>query len=69
MSRRGDCLDNAVSESWFSTLKHELSEDLESAADAKSQLFDFIEVFYNPNRMHSSLNYASPAEFERKAAA
>jgi len=69
MSRRGNCLDNAVSESWFSTLKHELGEDFESAADAKSQLFTFIEVFYNQQRMHSSLDFASPAEFERAATA
>jgi transposase InsO family protein len=69
MSRRGNCLDNAVVESWNSTLKAELSEDFESAADAKAQLFDFIEVFYNQTRLHSSLDYASPAEFERNAAA
>jgi transposase InsO family protein len=65
MSRRGDCYDNAAMESWFSTLKTELGEHFESAGDAKAKLFDFIEVFYNQQRMHSSLGYASPAEFER----
>ena len=67
MSRRGNCLDNAVVESWNSTLKSELGERFESPADAKAKLFDFIEVFYNQTRMHSSLDYASPAEFERDA--
>jgi transposase InsO family protein len=65
MSRRGNCLDNAAMESWNSTLKVELGEDFNSPADAKAELFDFIEVFYNQTRMHSSLDYASPAEFER----
>jgi len=65
MSRRGNCLDNAAMESWNSTLKSELGERFESPADAKTKLFDYIEVFYNRTRMHSSLGYASPAEFER----
>lgn len=67
MSRRGDCYDNAAMESWFGTLKTELGEDFESPFDAKRQLFDYIEVFYNRKRMHSSLGYVSPAEFERNA--
>lgn len=67
MSRRGNCHDNAAMESWNSTLKSELGEHFESPADAKAKLFDFIEVFYNQTRMHSSLDYASPAEFERDA--
>jgi transposase InsO family protein len=67
MSRRGNCLDNAAMESWNSTLKSELGEHFESPADAKTKLFDYIEVFYNQTRMHSSLDYASPAEFERAA--
>ena len=66
-SRRGNCLDNAAMESWNSTLKIELGEDFESPADAKAKLFDFIEVFYNQTRLHSSLDYCSPAEFERNA--
>jgi putative transposase len=65
MSRRGNCLDNAAMESWNSTLKSELGERFEGPAHAKAQLFDYIEVFYNQTRMHSSLDYASPAEFER----
>lgn len=68
MSRRGNCLDNAAMESWNSTLKSELGEQFESPADAKARVFDYIEVFYNQTRMHSSLDYASPAEFERGAA-
>ncbi len=69
MSRRGNCLDNAAMESWFSTLKSELGERFESMAAAKQRLFDYIEVFYNQKRRHSSLGYVSPAEFERMAAA
>ena len=65
MSRRGNCHDNAVAESWFSTLKAELGERYESYADAKEQLFDYIEVFYNQRRRHSALDYVSPAEYER----
>jgi len=65
MSRRGNCLDNAAMESWNSTLKSELGEHFENIADAKEQLFDFIEGFYNTHRMHSALDFASPAEFER----
>lgn len=68
MSRRGNCYDNAAMESWFSTLKSELGEHFESAQDAKVKLFDYIEVFYNQQRMHSAIGYAAPAEFERAAA-
>jgi transposase InsO family protein len=67
MSRRGNCLDNAAMESWFSTLKNELGERFESYAVAKAQLFDYIEVFYNQQRRHSSLAYATPADYERAA--
>jgi len=66
MSRRGNCLDNAAMESWFSTFKFELGERFESYADAKAKAFDYIEVFYNQQRRHSALGYASPAEFERE---
>jgi transposase InsO family protein len=65
MSRRGNCYDNAVAESWFSTLKSELGDRFESYAGAKEQLFDYIEVFYNQRRRHSALDYVSPAEYER----
>ena len=69
MSRKGNCWDNAVSESWFSTLKFELGETFASEAEAQRQLFNFIEVFYNQQRLHSTLGYVSPAEFERNARA
>jgi putative transposase len=65
MSRRGDCYDNAAMESWFSTLKSELGEHFRSATDARHELFDYIEVFYNRKRRHSTLGYLSPADFER----
>jgi putative transposase len=66
MSRKGNCIDNAVMESWFSTLKAELGERFETFGKAKEELFDYIEVFYNQKRRHSSLDYLSPAEYERK---
>jgi putative transposase len=66
MSRRGNCLDNAAMESWFSTLKSELGERFDSHGAAKEQLFDYIEVFYNARRLHSSLGYLSPSDFEKR---
>jgi len=66
MSRKGDCYDNAVMESWFRTLKAELGETFETHAEGQRKLFDYIEVFYNQQRRHSSLGYVSPAEFERR---
>ena len=66
MSRRGNCLDNAVAESFFSTFKSELGEDFESYANAKEQAFDYIEIFYNRQRRHSTLGYLTPADFERR---
>ena len=57
---------NAVMESWFSTLKHELGEHFDSCGEAKMALFDYIEVFYNQRRRHSTLGQVSPAEFERR---
>lgn len=65
MSRRGNCYDNAAMESWFSTVKFELGETFESIAQAKQQLFDYIEIFYNQRRRHSTLDYVSPADFEK----
>jgi hypothetical protein len=67
MRRRGNCYDNAAMESWFSTLKGELGERFESARDTRGQLFEYIEGFYNQQRMHSAIGYASPAEFEKAA--
>jgi putative transposase len=66
MSRRGDCYDNAAMESLFSTVKIELGEHFESDADAKRQVFDYIELFYNTQRRHSTLDYVSPLVFERR---
>jgi putative transposase len=66
MSRRGNCLDNAAMESWFSTVKAELGETFESISRGKAQLFDYIEVFYNQRRRHSALDYLSPARYERE---
>ena len=68
MSRRGNCHDNAVMESFFSTVKSELADQFASNADAKMELFDYIEVFYNQRRRHSTLGQISPAAFERRAA-
>ena len=67
MSRRGNCYDNAVMEAFFSTLKTELADRFDSCGDAKMALFDYIEVFYNQRRRHSTIGYLSPAAFERQA--
>jgi len=69
MSRRGNCYDNAVMESFFSTVKSELADQFASHGDAKMELFDYIEVFYNQRRRHSTLGQISPAAFERRAMA
>jgi transposase InsO family protein len=66
MSRRGNCHDNAVVEAFFSTLKGEEGEWFASHGDAKMQLFDYIEVFYNQRRRHSSAGRMSPAAYERR---
>jgi len=66
MSRRGNCYDNAVMESWFSTVKHELGQRFNSCGEATMELFDYIEVVYNQRRRHSTLGQISPAEFERR---
>jgi transposase InsO family protein len=66
MSRRGNCYDNAVMESFFSTVKSELGEHFDSHGEAKMELFDYIEVFYNQRRRHSTLGQISPAAFEQR---
>jgi len=66
MSRRGNCYDNAVMEAFFSSLKNELADRFESCGQAKMELFDYIEVFYNQRRRHSTIGYVSPAVFERQ---
>jgi transposase InsO family protein len=66
MSRKGDCWDNAVAESFFASLKREVEEieDLESHAQANVILADYIDKFYNLQRRHSTIGYRSPTEFE-----
>jgi putative transposase len=66
MSGSGNCFDNAVMESWFSTLKFELGEHFIDMEDAGRKLFEYIEAFYNQERLHSSLGYVSPATKERQ---
>ena len=67
MSRRANCWDNAPMESFFATLKKELvhDEDYATRAEARASLFEYIEVFYNRVRRHSSLGYKSPVGYER----
>lgn len=66
MSRKGNCYDNAVVESFFSTLKNELvhERDYHTRDDARAEVFEFIEVFYNRQRLHQTLGYVSPVQFE-----
>jgi putative transposase len=68
MSRRANCYDNATMESFWSTLKWELiyRRAFDTRAQARTQIFDYIEIFYNRQRTHSSLNYLSPVDFELK---
>jgi len=68
MSRKGNCYDNAVAESFFSTLKNELvhHQTYHTREDASREIFAFIEGFYNRQRLHQSLGYLSPLEFERR---
>ena len=70
MSRSGNVWDNSAMESFFSSLKTErlARKAYRSRADAKSDVFDYIERFYNPRRRHSTIGYKSPMEFERIAA-
>jgi transposase InsO family protein len=66
-SRKGNCWDNAVAESFFSTLKREIEFNVfQNLKDAKNNIFDYIEVFYNRQRSHSFLGYVSPEKFELK---
>ena len=68
MSRRGNCWDNAVAESFFSTLKIELVHDADWAThvEAYSAVAEYLEIFYNTQRRHSVLGYVSPVAFERQ---
>lgn len=68
MSRRGNCWDNAVAESFFASLKVELVHDAAwtTRAAARTDLFEYLELFYNAHRRHSALGYLSPQAFERR---
>ena len=68
MSRRGDCWDNAPTESFFHTFKTEFiyHENFATRAEAKNKIFEWIECFYNRKRIHSSLGYKTPLEMEEK---
>lgn len=67
MSRKGDCWDNAVAESFFGTLRNELvlGQTFGSRDDARREIFSYIEIFYNRKRMHQSLNYKTPDMIEQ----
>lgn len=69
MSRKGNCLDNAVAESFFSNLKNELVHHIvfEDRDEARTAIFDYMEVFYNRKRLHQSLGFTSPIDFEMMA--
>jgi len=70
MSRKGNCWDNAVAESFFATLKNELvhRRRWKTRTELRAAVFDYIEVFYNRRRLHSSLDYRTPAEVEQEYA-
>ncbi len=67
MSRKRDCWDNAVAESFFANLKNELIywHNFNSRNEARTAIFDYIEVYYNRQRLHQTLNYQTPEQFER----
>jgi putative transposase len=67
MSGVGQCWDNAPMESFFASLKKELvhHEDYQTRAEARASIIEYIEMFYNPKRLHSSLGYLSPADYEK----
>ena len=69
MSAKGNCYDNACAESFFSSLKNELVHfhNFSTREEAKAAIFEYIEIFYNRQRLHQTLDYVSPVEFERRA--
>ena len=69
MSSSGNCYDNSVMESFYHSLKVELvhNQKYETREEAQKEIFDYIEVFYNRQRLHSSLGYLSPENFEMAA--
>ena len=68
VAARGSCYDNAVIEGAFSTVKSELSDRFDSHGEAKVELFDQIEVFYNPRRRYSTISQVSPTACEKSRA-
>ena len=66
MSGKGNCYDNAVAESFFSSLKNEIvhHRDYHTRDQARSEIFEYIELFYNRQRIHQSLNYQTPMQYE-----
>ena len=68
MSRRGNCYDNAVAESFFSSMKKEKTrrKSYRTRDELRADIFDYIEVFYNRRRRHSYLGHISPEQFELK---
>lgn len=70
MSRKGECLDNAVAESFFHTLKEELEPDtvFHTRAQARQAVFKYIEMYYNRQRLHSTIGYRAPYEYESMSA-
>lgn len=68
MSKKGDCYDNAVAESFFSNLKNELTwhRTFATRDEARSAIFDYIELFYNRERLHQTLDYVSPVRYEER---
>jgi transposase InsO family protein len=68
MSHKGDCYDNAVAESFFSGLKNELiwGRDFKTRSEARNVIFEWIEVFYNRQRLHETLDYVSPVRYEER---
>jgi putative transposase len=67
MSRTGDCYDNAAMESFFATLTKECTDRrrFQTRQEARSAIFEYLECFYNPIQLHSTLQYNSPAAFEQ----
>jgi putative transposase len=67
MGSKGDCFDNAVAESFFATLEKDLlrRQSFATRQQARTAVFDYIETFYNPIRLHSTLGYLSPVEYEK----
>lgn len=70
MSRKGECLDNAVAESFFGSLKNEWVHhaDYHTRVEARQSIFEYIEIFYNRNRRHAFLDYMTPVEYEARYA-